>query len=425
MRPTMIIPLKHQLSQFFCPDFITKTAKHAGFLKRERVIEPQSLVLSLIAALSKGCCHAIADLHRQFNGMCLSERQNVSYKPFHNQLRKPAFALFMQQLTQFAMVQFIQNITSQLPARLDCFDDILLQDGSSFRVHDGLVDIFPSRFPQHPAAIECHMTLSLKHQMPKAMTITADTASERTYLPPPALMGNKLLLADAGYVDFRYFGQLSHHGGSFIVRGGKNLNPVIIEARTGQGRLLPKLVGKKLKDLSRKTNRSRVLDLKIKRGQDEFRVIRRWFAEEQRFCIWLTNLPVSAWTAEEIMMIYRCRWQVELLFKELKSDTNWQRFATAQPAIVEGLVWASLLALIIRRHIAIQSMPSVSVYKAGKNVDVWLLPILEAYIHEAWSEITARLEWAMVYISKNAKKSQQRKSKKNITLDGIFEKFSS
>ena len=63
--------------------------------------------------------------------------------------------------------------------------------------------------------------------------------------------------------------------------------------------------------------------------------------------------------------------------------------------------------------------------RSRPDVDVWLLPILEAYIHQAWSEITARLEWAMSYISKNAKKSQQRKAKKNRTLDGIFEMFNS
>lgn len=167
------------------------------------------------------------------------------------------------------------------------------------------------------------------------------------------------------------------------------------------------------------------MDLKIRRGQDEFRLIRRWFAEEKRFCVWITNLPETTWSTEEIMMIYQCRWQVKLLFKELTSDTNWRRFATSQQAIMEGLVWASLLALIVRRYIAMQSIPSVSVYKAGKNVDVWLLPILEAYIHNSWSEITVRLEWAMVYISNNAEKSQQRKSKKNRTLDGIFEKLNS
>jgi IS4 transposase len=39
------------------------------------------------------------------------------------------------------------------------------------------------------------------------------------------------------------------------------------------------------------------------------------------------------------MALYRCRWQVELLFKELKSHTNWKRFTTALKAIVDGLAW--------------------------------------------------------------------------------------
>ena len=60
----------------------------------------------------------------------------------------------MQQLTEFAIAQFVRALKAKLPAKLDCFDDILLQDGSSFRVHDGLAEVFPSRFPTHPAAIE-------------------------------------------------------------------------------------------------------------------------------------------------------------------------------------------------------------------------------------------------------------------------------
>ena len=84
------------------------TAKRCGFIKRQRVVKPLSFVLSLIAALSKGNCHAIADLHRQFNGMSLSEKDGVAYKPFHNQLRKKGFPLFMKELVKFAMVQFIQ-----------------------------------------------------------------------------------------------------------------------------------------------------------------------------------------------------------------------------------------------------------------------------------------------------------------------------
>jgi hypothetical protein len=104
------------------------------------------------------------------------------------------------------------------------------------------------------------------------------------------------------------------------------------------------------------------------------------------------------------MAIYRCRWQVELLFKELKLNTNWKRFATAQMAIADGLVWTSLLALIMRRSTALQIMPSVSLFKAVKNVDVWLQPIFECICHRAWSEIIEKIDLAICYVTRNTQK---------------------
>lgn len=203
----------------------------------------------------------------------------------------------------------------------------------------------------------------------------------------------------------------------------QSLNPLIVSARNGQGRQLPTLAGKKLRDISRKNNRDEVLDFTCRRGRFEFRVIRRWFAQEKRFCFWLTNLPPSDFTADDIMALYRCRWQVELLFKELKSHTNRTGFATGQKAIAEGLIWASLLALIVRRSLARRFLPSVSFLKAAKNVDVWLLPILGAIIHHAGSEIEHHLDWALKYLSKNALKLPQRKSDKDNTLEGIVERL--
>ncbi|WP_192903248.1 hypothetical protein [Photorhabdus khanii] len=49
-----IIPTKLQLMQFFSDVFLEKTARRCGFMERLRNIGPLSLVLSLIAALSKG-----------------------------------------------------------------------------------------------------------------------------------------------------------------------------------------------------------------------------------------------------------------------------------------------------------------------------------------------------------------------------------
>ncbi|MGL5990875.1 MAG: transposase, partial [Plesiomonas sp.] len=81
-------------------------------------------------------------------------------------------------------------------------------------------------------------------------------------------------------------------------------------------------------------------DMEVKSGKYEYRLIRRWFAEEKRFCIWMTNLPRETWPAERVMRLYRCRWQVELLFKEWQSYNSLKGFVTGQQAIAEGLVWA-------------------------------------------------------------------------------------
>ena len=85
--------------------------------------------MKLILCGSTLCCTAIADLHRQFNGMCLTENDNVAYKPFNKQLRKEAFPHFMQQRVQFAIAQLARQQCAQPPKKLSCFDDILLQDG--------------------------------------------------------------------------------------------------------------------------------------------------------------------------------------------------------------------------------------------------------------------------------------------------------
>lgn len=81
------------------------------------------------------------------------------------------------------------------------------------------------------------------------MIISADTASERDFLPKPKTMKNKLLLADARYPDFHFFHELEQYGGFYIVQGSKSLNPITIEARNGRGRLLTKLERKKMKDI--------------------------------------------------------------------------------------------------------------------------------------------------------------------------------
>ncbi len=84
------------------------------------------------------------------------------------------------------------------------------------------------------------------------------------------------------------------------------------------------------------------------------------------------------------MSLYRCRWLVELLFKEWKLHTRLEGFVTGEKAIAEGLVWTSLLSLVMKR-LGVQSVMigKLSMLKASKNSTTWWLPLLEAVAHRS------------------------------------------
>ena len=415
-----IINANHYLEQLLAPATLERIARLCKFCLRQRAITPAMLVPALLRAMGGDQVNDIASLHRHFNALQLTKEHQVSYKPFHNQLRKESFALFMKALVERAIALRIDH---QLKAAsLGAFKQVLLHDGTSFAVHRRLAADFPGRFKTiSPAAIECHMTMSLSEQSPLCMSVSADTAGERQFLPEAHKLANCLLLADAGYIDRAWFEQVNDAGGFYLVRGTQSLNPKIIQAWRGDGREVPKLAGLSLKEAGRRRCRAEVLDMVVKSGKVEYRLIRRWFAEEKRFCLWMTNLPRAAWSAEQVMSLYRCRWQVELLFKEWKSHNRLKGFVTGEKAIAEGLVWTSLLSLVMKRRVAQSVMTGkLSMLKASKNSTTWWLPLLEAVAHRALTEIRERLEWAADYLAKNACRTKQRKSIQNRTLEGVL-----
>ena len=302
-----IINANYYLEQLLAPAALERIARLCKFCLRQRAITPAMLVPALLRAMGGDQVNDIAGLHRHFNALQLVNTHQVSYKPFHNQLRKESFALFMKALVERAIALRIDH---QLKAAsLGAFKQVLLHDGTSFAVHRRLAADFPGRFKTiSPAAIECHMTMSLSEQSPLCMSVSADTAGERQFLPEAHTLTNCLLLADAGYIDRAWFEQVNDAGGFYLVRGTKSLNPKIIQAWRGDGREVPKLAGLSLREAGRRRCRAEVLDMVVKSGQVEYRLIRRWFAEEKRFCLWMTNLPRAAWSAEQVMSLYRCRW---------------------------------------------------------------------------------------------------------------------
>ena len=120
------------------------------------------------------------------------------------------------------------------------------------------------------------------------------------------------------------------------MRGFESLNPKIIQAWRGDGREVPKLAGLSLRGRTATLSEPKVLDMVVKSGQVEVPVDRRWFAGKKRFCLWMTNLPRAAWSAERVMSLYRClRWRIGLLFKG-GNHNRLQGFVTGESRLPRG-----------------------------------------------------------------------------------------
>src|SRR5712691_13236972 len=79
---------------------------------------------------------------------------------------------------------------------------LVIQDGSSCAIHDGLRAVFPGRFQAvKPAAVELHTTMDVLCDAPTIVVLTPETASEQTLLPEPAALRASVLLADRGSLD--------------------------------------------------------------------------------------------------------------------------------------------------------------------------------------------------------------------------------
>lgn len=353
LNTTKLTTAARQLRKSLEKETLTQLGRETGFAERLREVTPHRLAVSVIGALASQRIETIADILRGFNALTGA---NVQYKPFHNQLAKDEFPRFMESVFEHVLRQSAMQVLAPVPGNaLNRFSDILIQDGTSFAVHDSLQVKFAGRFNAvSPAAVELHATMSVLRDEVVRVALAPDVQGERAFLPAPISLEGKLLLADRGYCDIDYCDEVNEARGSFIIRNKGNVNPVVhgcyikgrarreFEALSLQEVLVA--IGKRSADFEVGWQRpgARLVML---------RLVALWNPQTQEHVILVTNLDRDEFDPETVATLYRLRWQVELLFKEWKSYANLHAFGTTKAPIAEGLIWASLTAALLKRFL--------------------------------------------------------------------------
>src|SRR6476660_10352857 len=127
----------------FSEPLLNACGQDVKFGRRQRVITPFRLGLALTATCASQRVETIADFHCGFNALFGT---TITYKAFYNQVAKPHLADFARTMTERLISEMTLKVLGFAKGQaLAAFRHIVIQDGSSFAIHDGLREVFPDR----------------------------------------------------------------------------------------------------------------------------------------------------------------------------------------------------------------------------------------------------------------------------------------
>src|SRR2546421_9545540 len=194
------------------------------------------------------------------------------------------------------------------------------------------------------AAAKCHVRLDLQSFLPRfAIVDTArDADGKRAREVCAGIEAGEIVIFDKAYVDFDPLWDLDQREVIWVTRAKENMQCEVVESypvKKGG-----KIVSDELVGLKSATSQRAYPEL--------MRRVTAWVEIDgkERLMVFLSNQ--LTWSAQSIAELYRCRWQIEVFFKQIKQTLQLADFMGNSANAVRWQVWTALLVYLLLRYLA-------------------------------------------------------------------------
>lgn len=359
MTRSRLIPIRETLCKLFPPAFLHQLARATGAVKRQRRVDPKDLFWAVVLGFGVARERTLAGLRRGYE-KCTG--QKIEESSFYGRFNV-GFAAMLKAAVGHAL-ENLEGVGRGLRGPLEGFRDVIMTDSTVIRLHDFLAHEFPGCRTNHTkAALKAHAVMSVAGVGKTSIKVTGERAHDGPVFQVGKWVKDHLLLFDLGYFRYQLFACITRNGGYFLTRLKANANPTIVALnRVHRGRAVP-LIGEKLRDVADRLQRE-VLDVlvdvrferrvyggRVRRAVQSLRVVGIRDTRSGDYHFYITNVPVEKLAAEDIRATYALRWQIELLFKELKRHYRIDQMPSSKREIVEALLYAGILTLVVSRRL--------------------------------------------------------------------------
>jgi hypothetical protein len=186
--------------------------------------------------------------------------------------------------------------------------------------------------------IKVHTQINLQENVPKLIWFSNATTHDKQFLKHVQLEKGKIAVFDKGYNDYQTFDEFTKNDIFFVTRLKSNASYESVEENN-----IPSYIDNGvIKD--------EVIRLEVKQNGAyqktiELRKIAYWDDENKRCFEFLTNL--NGMNAGHIALIYKKRWQIELLFKQLKQNFPLKFFLGDNENAIKIQIWCALIVNLL------------------------------------------------------------------------------
>jgi hypothetical protein len=194
------------------------------------------------------------------------------------------------------------------------------------------------------AAAKCHLRLNLQNFLPQYVII--DTAKHNDNSKAQSLCADlksgEIVVFDKAYLDLEHLMELTRRGVYWVSRAKDNMQYKVVKClnTTDDPRILA----------------DELIELTVPKSKQAYpELLRRVTAQvevngKQVVMVFLTNN--QQWSAWSVAELYRCRWDIEVFFKEIKQTLQLADFMGYSANAVQWQIWIALLVHLLLRYLA-------------------------------------------------------------------------
>ena len=218
-----------------------------------------------------------------------------------------------------------------------------------------------AKFRKAKAGIKLHTLYDITTQIPAFIHITNATVNDVNAMDVIPYETGAYYIFDRGYVDFKRLYNITKHSAYFVIRAKKNLKfqftqmNIVNEKNGVMSDQIGKLTGFYIS----------------KQYPDEIRKVAYYDKETNRTFVYLTNNMEI--TSEQVALLYKNRWQVELFFKWIKQHLKIKSFWGTTENAVRIQIYCAVISYCLVAIIEKDLMINRSTYEVLQVLGISLL----------------------------------------------------